>query len=93
MTNRRSFGLGGNDEEAKRDPKRPMVVGIGDVRKALKQNIEIKTYQEHSSVQSNASVTGFGKKGSSKKLGNADPAFVEKQLRNMEKNIENKLKA
>ena len=44
MTNRKSFGLGGNDEEAKRDPKRPMVVGIGDVRKALKQNIEIKTY-------------------------------------------------
>ncbi len=45
----RSFG---SDEEEKNDPSKNTVVGIGDVRKALKKNVfHIKTYEEGKSGQ------------------------------------------
>ena len=65
-----------------------MVVGIGDVRKALKKNVvEIKTYEEHSSVGPKAFGAGKGNKKTVQSAANV----VEKQLRTMEKNIESKL--
>lgn len=87
---------GNEDEEVSKSPyvylledDKATVVGIGDVRKALKKNvIEIKTYEEHSSV----APKGMAGKGQKKTVQSA-ANVVEKQLRAMEKNIESKLQS
>lgn len=71
-----------NDEEEK-----ATVVGIGDVRRALKKNIvEIKTYEEHSSIKG-----GSMAKGVKKTSLQAESNLIERQLKAMEKNIEKNL--
>lgn len=74
--------------------KSTTVLGIGDVRKALKNNmVEIKTYQEHSSVGHSGFDHASKSQMSAKKVVKAEKEMLEKQLKSMEKNIGNKLKA
>lgn len=70
--------------------KTTSVVGIGDVRKALRSNmIEITTYKEHSSM----GIGGMGtstQKGVPKKVVKGEKEALERQLKTLEKSVATK---